>query len=132
MNDVTIRFLDFYNYLVNEKKIKDKSDFAKKIGVSSSSLTEIWKKRSNVGLKIIQNTVKFFTEINSHWLLTGEGDMLKTEGPVFEKKADCEQYKEIIREQKDLISSLKENNKQLLRMMELQTNLERSRKKRQD
>lgn len=82
MNDITTRFLEFYEYLIFEKIIKNKSDFAKKLGVSSSSLTEIWKKRSNIGANIIQNTVSTFNFINSEWLLTGYGEMLKNGGNV--------------------------------------------------
>lgn len=78
MNNITIRFLEIYEYLFFKKIIKNKSDFAKKLGVSSSSLTEIWKKRSNIGANIIQNTVLSFDFINSEWLLTGKGEMLKS------------------------------------------------------
>ncbi|MEA3452448.1 MAG: hypothetical protein U9Q83_11190 [Bacteroidota bacterium] len=77
MNDITLRLLELYEHLKSLDYVKDKSGFAKTINVSASSLTEIWKKRSNAGMKIIQNTVKSFDFINSEWLLTGKGEMLK-------------------------------------------------------
>lgn len=72
MNEVTKRFIEVYNWLFSEKKISGQKDFASKIGVSSSMITEIIKERSNVGISAIQNTVLTFG-INSHWFLTGFG-----------------------------------------------------------
>ena len=78
INDLSKRFLEVLNYLTKEKLIADNKDFASKISVSTSMITEISKGRSNVGLTAIQNTVLLFP-INSDWLLTGEGSMLRTE-----------------------------------------------------
>ncbi len=75
MNDITARFLDLYNYLLKHKEVKKQSEFAERIGISSSSFTEISKGRNNVGLQAIQNTVKEFSWINSDWLLKGEGNL---------------------------------------------------------
>jgi repressor LexA len=78
MNDITSRFLDIYNYLLNSKKTSSASDFAKKIEISTSLMSEILKKRTNAGINPIQKTVSEFPEINSEWLLTGKGEMIKT------------------------------------------------------
>lgn len=75
MDDITIRFLEFYNYLISEKKVKNASEFAKKTEVSSSLLTEVIKKRTNIGVKMIQKSVHNF-ELNPSWLFTGIGPML--------------------------------------------------------
>ncbi|PQL95184.1 LexA family protein [Apibacter adventoris] len=79
MKDITVRFLIVYEYLFSIKKVNSYNDFAKKIGISSSLINEISKKRTNAGLIPIQNTVNKFTEINSEWLLTGKGEMLRNE-----------------------------------------------------
>lgn len=71
MNDVTKRFIETYNSLVANSKVEDQKDFAFKIGVSTSMITEILKGRSNVGVSAIQNTVIKF-EIDPYWLLTGK------------------------------------------------------------
>lgn len=75
MKDITIRFLEVYKYFLNAKKVKDASDFAGKIGISTSMMTEIVKGRSNAGVATIQKTVKHFKLINLEWLMTGHGKM---------------------------------------------------------
>jgi phage repressor protein C with HTH and peptisase S24 domain len=89
LNDITIRFLEVYDYLFASKKVNSYNDFAKKIGISSSLINEISKKRTNAGLMPIQNTVNNFTEISSEWLLTGKGKMLKSS---LYQNSDYEKY----------------------------------------
>ena len=86
MKTLTQRFLDIYSLLVQEKKVTGSKDFAEKIGISTSMMTEIVKGRSNVGATAIQNIVIFFPDISPQWLLTGDGEMLKTA----EKSDVCE------------------------------------------
>lgn len=75
MNDITERFLKVYEYLLESKKVKSPSDLAKEISVSSSMMNEILKSRSNIGLKVVQNTVNKYPFINIDWLITGKGRM---------------------------------------------------------
>lgn len=77
INELSIRFLEVLNYLTKEGLVSDNKDFASKISVSTSMITEISKGRSNVGLIAIQNTVLNFP-VNSDWILTGKGSMLRT------------------------------------------------------
>ncbi|WP_444647737.1 hypothetical protein ACSLMO_13445 [Flavobacterium columnare] len=84
MNDITKRFLEVYEYLKNEGKIQNPKEFAKEIGVSTSLITEICKKRTNAGITPIQNTLIRFEEIDANWLLTGKGKMLKLNIEVIE------------------------------------------------
>ena len=78
MNDITARFIDVYNYLLNSGKVSSQADFAKKIGISVSMMNEISKGRTNAGINPIQKTVIEYSEICSEWLLIGYGSMLKT------------------------------------------------------
>lgn len=78
-NDITNRFIEAYNTLVDSGQTSDKKDFADRIGVSSSMITEISKGRSNVGVLAIQNIVSVFS-VSSDWLLTGKGSMFKDGG----------------------------------------------------
>ncbi|WP_187477812.1 helix-turn-helix transcriptional regulator [Amniculibacterium sp. G2-70] len=78
MNDITQRFIDVYEYLLNNKLVDSSRDFANKIDISASMMTEIIKKRSNAGINPIQKTVQNFSNIDSTWLLTGIGEMVKT------------------------------------------------------
>ena len=81
-NEVSARFIEAYETLLKDKKVSDKRDFAAKLGISASMVTEISKGRSSVGTSAIQNIVLQFN-IDAKWLLTGEGTMLQgTENKV--------------------------------------------------
>lgn len=75
-NEISARFIKAFNTLLSMGQVSDKKDFASKLGISPSMVTEISKGRSSVGLTAIQNIVLLFN-VSSEWLLTGEGDMLK-------------------------------------------------------
>lgn len=77
-NDISARFIEAYEALLIEKKVNDKRDFAAKLGISASMITEISKGRSSVGTSAIQNIVSQFN-ISADWLLTGRGEMLSDE-----------------------------------------------------
>ena len=81
-NELSTRFITAYETLLNDGKVSDKRDFAAKIGISPSMVTEISKGRSNVGTLAIQNIVSVFN-INAEWLLTGNGPMLKSDKTGF-------------------------------------------------
>lgn len=76
-NELSARFIAAYEALIDSKKVTDKRDFALKIGISPSMVTEISKGRSNVGTLAVQNIVSVFN-IDADWLLTGRGKMLKS------------------------------------------------------
>jgi hypothetical protein len=76
MDDLTIRFIDSYNFLKENNYVNGSSDFATKIDVSTSMVTEIVKGRSKPGSKALQNIVKEFP-IDATWLLIGQGNMLR-------------------------------------------------------
>ncbi|MHB1921884.1 MAG: hypothetical protein ACYCOO_06565 [Chitinophagaceae bacterium] len=76
--EVTRRFLDFFHYLKSQHKVKSASSFATQLGVSTSMMTELKKGRSQLGLKTLQQTVLLYRELDPHWLLTGEGSMVRS------------------------------------------------------
>ncbi|MCX6232656.1 MAG: LexA family transcriptional regulator [Bacteroidetes bacterium] len=84
MNEVTERFIECYKYLEKLNFFSNKKEFAKIIGVSTSLLTDIEKERSNIGINAIRNTVINFN-INSDWILTGNGSMIKGIIPIAKK-----------------------------------------------
>lgn len=73
-NEISARFVEAYEALLNNDVVTDKRDFATKLGISASMMTEITKGRSSVGTSAIQNIVSQFN-IDANWLLTGKGDM---------------------------------------------------------
>lgn len=56
--DISRRFIKAYELLQEQGKVADKKDFASKMGISASLLTEISKERSNVGARTLQKTVQ--------------------------------------------------------------------------
>lgn len=85
---VSDRFIEAFNKLLEAGKVSDQKDFSTQIGISSSMFTEISKGRSNVGMKAIQNIVLLFG-ISSDWLLTGKGEMLKSDATKREETIDA-------------------------------------------
>lgn len=61
------------NKLMAEKKIEKDSEFAKILGISKQTLFN-WRKRNTYDISLL---TKVFTDINTTWLLTGEGSMFK-------------------------------------------------------
>jgi transcriptional regulator with XRE-family HTH domain len=79
-NSVTNRFVELYQSLVGKGIVENNaSQFAREIGCTPSMMNEILKGRSNVGMEILQNTVKKYREhgLNPAWLFLGEGNMLE-------------------------------------------------------
>lgn len=77
-NELSARFITAFETLIKDKQVADRRDFAFKIGISPSLVTEISKGRSNVGALAIQNIVLNFN-INAEWLLTGKGNMFNSD-----------------------------------------------------
>lgn len=59
--------------LIRWKNFSSEAEFARAIGVSKQNLLG-WKKRNSYDINKILDT---FPSVNRHWLLTGEGQMLK-------------------------------------------------------
>jgi len=117
MDDVTRRFLDLCNFLISQKIVNSASDFAKKVGISTSMMTELSKGRTNVGVKPLQNTVSLFSS-SAEWLLNGKGDMLKsgdTHNNVSEAASHHSDASEIIEYQQKLIDRKDDEIKSLNR-----------------
>ena len=110
MEDITKRFIEFYDYIKNENIIKDASAFAKSIGVSNSLITEIKKERSKLSTKVIQNLVKYYN-LNTEWLFTGKGEIIKKNESAISENLLISQ-KKIMRLEKQ-IDDLLETNKSL-------------------
>jgi phage repressor protein C with HTH and peptisase S24 domain len=87
MIEVNNRFLEVYEYLLERKYILSKREFMDKIGISSSMFTEISKGRSNVGMKVIQNTVNEFPFIDLNWWISGKGEMLLSPNSIEQKNS---------------------------------------------
>jgi phage repressor protein C with HTH and peptisase S24 domain len=80
-NDISERFIKVYLDLVETDTVEGKRDFATKLGISPSMVTEISKGRSSVGLSAVQNIVSIYN-VNPDWILTGKGDMYSNSSSV--------------------------------------------------
>jgi hypothetical protein len=96
MNDLTIRFLKVYNYLLDKKIVNNPSRFSKKINISTSMMNEILKGRVNAGINPIQNIVNNFPQVNPAWLLTGKGAMILDSGETTVSESETVYEKHII------------------------------------
>ena len=74
MNDITIRL----NRLLEHLKLNQRR-FAISIGVSPQTINNYFKGSSEPGFELLKNIAVNYPEINTHWLLTGEGDIIKEE-----------------------------------------------------
>lgn len=84
-NDISARFIEAYEALLIRKDVSDKRDFATKLGISASMVTEISKGRSSVGTSAIQNMVSQLN-VSAEWLLTGRGEMFTDESTTIAKQ----------------------------------------------
>lgn len=75
-NDVTIRFLEAYDYLKNAELVKNQSEFALKLGVSSSLITDIRNGRTKPGINALRGFVKNFKMISLDYLIAGTGKLV--------------------------------------------------------
>ncbi len=93
-----------------------KYKFCKDLGFSNKFLDN----SSNMGTDKACKILQHFPDLSPEWLITGNGDMLKSETILTQNNNDCSQYKELAEEraytiqmQKEVIAKLKEENLQL-------------------
>ena len=81
MKDRIIRFI--------EAEKLTAAEFADTIGVQRSSVSHVLNGRNNPGFSFIQKILESYPNLNSRWLLTGEGSMYeKTNSVVSSKQED--------------------------------------------
>lgn len=98
---ITDRILRFI-----ELKDINKNQFYKKTGLSNGFLDKV----RDIGASKIEQILTTFPEINPEWLLTGNGDMLKTAGSVAEKESSQSEILALLRWK---VSKLEEENAEL-------------------
>jgi len=120
------RFIEVMEYLSFIKNGKlTKSEFAKYLGVSPSTVGEIVSNSKSVGSAVLMGLSRMNPEINTSWILTGKGSMINgEEEPIVNRKhnkpksidkcQDCERSKLRVEILKELNSELKKEVRQLI------------------
>ena len=124
--EVSFRFIEAFNALLEKGLVSDKRDFASKLGISASMITEISKGRSSVGTSAIQNIVAFFN-IDANWLLIGQGEMFMNEAhTLVEDDTENNPLQPIITQ---LLDNIKEQAEEIGQLRERIAQLEREKGK---
>ena len=73
------RITKYIDWLIFERKVKSRRDLADKMGYTESSLSQILNDKVALSIRFIKKLSKTNSAVSEEWLLTGEGDMLKTD-----------------------------------------------------
>lgn len=94
------RLIDYLEY-----KGISKSEFGRIIGVSSAFVTSM---RKSIQPDKVESIANSFPDLNINWLMTGEGEMLKTAkgGELNDSSADISSLKQAIQTQSVAIRAL--------------------------
>ena len=72
------RVIDVINYLKEKRTVRNQQDFVERIGSNKSTISGIVTGKREATQNVLKAIADSFPEISLGWLLTGEGDMLKT------------------------------------------------------
>lgn len=113
MSENTLKRIKKY---LDSKEIRV-SFFEREIGFSNGSFASQLKNDKTIGVDKLEKILRIYTDVNTDWLLTGNGNMLKedvlNETPAPYNKSDKENpeeninYKELAESRKETIESLK-------------------------
>lgn len=73
------RFIDVINFLKSEGLVYNDVDFSQKVGKARSYVSEVKNGKRPISDIFVHSITEAFPIIQSDWLLTGEGSMLKSE-----------------------------------------------------
>lgn len=90
---VNERFIEVIEFLTKSEK---KGKLASELDISTSKFSEILNKRMKAGIELYCSLVSKYN-INAHWLLTGEGSMIKDGASI---EVDNLPYKELYNDMK--------------------------------
>lgn len=129
------------NSIKDYYRFKNNSEFARYLGITPQVLSN-WKSRDTYDPSLIYTKC---LDINPHWLLTGDGDMLSSENtntPIKSEMVDkmdltkdprfdvlsgppersLEYYEKFMKEQADIIDQYQDKEKEFLKLMKQQGN----------
>ena len=80
MSTAIERFVRFHKHLQLTEMYPGRNALEEKLGVSNGYITKAFSKKSAMGSDLLERIMKLFPQLNIVWLLTGNGDMILTEG----------------------------------------------------
>lgn len=81
------RLSDAINWLRTSRIILSQAEFAEKIGIKPSQISEMINGKRPISERTIHNVVDSFPDLNFEWLYRGDGDMIKKPEPPTEDPA---------------------------------------------
>ena len=81
---INARFLQIITYLLENNLVRSKGELADILGVKPSKFSEILNNRMMAGTDLIATICHKYPQLSSEWVLTGEGDMLKSKAAKHE------------------------------------------------
>ena len=58
----------------------NQSDFAKRLGMAQPNISRVLSGKNQVSIEVVNRISNVYAQVNLHWLLTGEGEMLFEKG----------------------------------------------------
>lgn len=81
------RLITLIEYLIDTRQVFNNTDFGDIIGKSKSQISEMLNGKRPISERTVHLIASKFPNLNPSWLLTGEGEMLKS-GTIIQKIGD--------------------------------------------
>lgn len=112
------------NLIIKEKYLSIRA-FSKSIGFADTTIGNIISGKSEPGYKLLCAICEQYNDISIEWLMTGIGNMYRQndEKPPGKEFVSIELYKDLRKQNEDLMEMLKQSQSQLNDMIQITTKL---------
>lgn len=114
MNGINERILELYNY----KRLNKYSEFAELTGLSHQTVSNYLKGKQKPDVDKLAIILQSFDDVNAEWLLTGKGEMLKSNNDYPEDLVSFIKNTDTSKEMLAYTNRLEENNQMLEKLRE--------------
>lgn len=106
--------------LISEKKLSKRA-FSRSVNCTDTAINNIISGRNEPGFKILEAILQTYDDISPDWLLTGIGDMYRQNDNknTGEEVASIELYRDLRKQNEDLMEMLKQSQSQLNDMIQI-------------
>ena len=96
------RFQDAVDWIISNRKEKNKTLIASKLNISKSKFSEILNDRMNVSAELIAGLYLYY-DINPEWILTGQNDLYKNTKEATKVKEDDYPFDRLLKRYEALV-----------------------------